>query len=103
MLMAIAVVKIKYTTTREPSLFNCSISSLAASPRITEAKTRGTTIIWIKVRKICPGSATQFLIISAVFLSTRLTGDPMINPAIMPAPKPMSTLSHKCPLTKEYR
>lgn len=100
---AMAVVITKKPVTLRPSFRNCSRSSLAASPRTTEAITRGITIIWMVARNSCPGKASQLPINVPVSGSTSPTDGPRSVPVINPRNMPMSTFSQSFPCTSPER
>ena len=100
---AMAVVTTKKPVTLRPSFRSCSRSSLAASPRTTEAITRGITIIWIVARNNWPGKASQLPIKVPVSGSTSPTEGPRSVPVIKPRNMPIKTFSHSFPCTSPER
>ena len=100
--MATVVVPTKNATVSSPRRLSCSVLSLAAKPRMMEAKTRGTTIICKSVRNTWPGKASQLPIVALVAGLTQPAEGPSATPTPTPAHMPSTTCNQSRRRTKSW-
>ena len=94
-LVATTVVARNTATARSPVRLSASMLSLAVSPRMIEANTSGTTIIWIRPRNSDPGSAAHCPMGAETVFGTRPRSGPISSPAPIPSTIATTTLSHR--------